>query len=600
MEFAHLKTDRTRAEMTPAEWLKVGSQVGRLANTWSGRGDLVAYVGPGAGGDAPARFSPDLAEVEVNVSRAFGENVSPETIGDLTDRNTLFDWPRAAGAIFHEALHARYSRFDVPKELTRHQAKALVLLEESRIEAHGVINFPQNKVFLRASALDLVLQDIYAKIDALSSQPIRSIASLAALTCARVDAGSLQDTDVDKIKTIVLDFFGQEVYDELRSIWTRFQAHDDHFNPARLVELAIEWDNIISRISEERGEDSDLPQDVKDAIDAIIGDIVEAIEESSEDVAIAIGGEVQDQQRDEDWKEEASARAKAAKQQREHEKESSEVFSKDTSAGEFGGSGSRLRETRLPTGEERAAAVKIAKMLEKAKYRERDEKEISSVLPPGRLRARAMVQNAAYRDQGSMQMAEPWRRVVRKHTDDPMLKIGVMVDISGSMGDAMQPMAVTAWAMSEAARRVQARAAMVYYGQDVFPTLKPGQHLNAINVFTAPDGTEKFDKAFKALDGSLGLLHGTGARLLVIVSDMCYTPQETQKAKEWLQECDKAGVAVIVLPFSEVYQLGYSQNITRGTKAVLLSNVRNPAEAAVEIGQAAANALSQIGRSNAA
>ena len=598
---AHIKTGSTRAQATPPEWLHVGSQIGRLTNSWAGRNDIIAYVGPGAGGPAPACFNPDLAEVEVNVDLAFG-NVSPEIIGDLSDRNTLFDWPRATGAIFHEALHARYSRFnlrDAAKVLTPSQHRALSLLEETRIETHGIINFPQNRVFLRSCALELVLSDIRDSVEAHMNDGVRSIAGLVALTCARVDAGSLDIVDVEDIQPIVIDFFGQDVYDKLRDVWLRFQKHDDHHNPLPLYELAKEWDSILSKVAEERGE-TEADSGMSEVLASIVSDLVAAIEESAENVAIAVGDDVQDQQRDEDWQEQVSSRASAAKQQRDHEKESSAVFSKDTSAGEFGGSHSRLRETRLPTSEERAAAVKIAKMLERAKYRERDEKEITSILPPGRLRARAMVQNAAYRDQGSMQVAEPWRRVVRKHTDDPTLKIGVMVDISGSMGDAMKPMAVTAWAMSEAARRVQARAAMVYYGQDVFPTLKPGQHLSTVNIYTAPDGTEKFDKAFKALDGALGLLHGTGARLLVIVSDMCYTPFESDKAKHWLAECDKAGVAVIVLPFSEVYQLEYSRNITKDTKAVLLSEVRNPTEAAVEIGQAAANALSSISRSNVA
>ena len=597
----HLRLDGTSLKRsTPVEWLGVGAQIGKLTNQWAGRDDIVAYIGPGAGNDSPACFNPDFAEVEVNVKVAFGD-VSPETIGNMTDRNTLFDWPRASGAIFHEALHARYSRFslrEAHKQLTPHQFKALNLLEETRIEAHGVENFPQNKVFLRACALELVLSDLRDGIPS-ENAGVRSLAALTALTCARVDAGSLDLADIEEVQKVVLDFFGQDVYDKLRSVWLRFQKHDNHRDPSKLFELAIEWDNILSEVAKERGEDENQ-EGLMQAVMAAIAEVIEAIEKSAEDVAISVGDQVQDQERQEDWKEQVSSRTATARQQREHEKESNEVFSKDTSAGNFGDTRSKLHETRLPSGAERAAAVKIAKMLEKAKYRERDEKEVSSILPPGRLRARAMVQNAAYRDQGSMQVAEPWRRVVRRHTDDPTLKIGVMVDISGSMGDAMQPMAVTAWAMSEAARRIQARAAMVYYGQDVFPTLKPGQHLDTVNVYTAPDGTEKFNKAFKALDGSLNLLHGTGARLLVIVSDMCYTPQETESARRWVQECDKAGVAVIVLPFSEPYQLEYSRNICKDTNAVILADVRDPATAALQIGQAAAHALSKVGKSNAA
>ena len=75
--------------------------------------------------------------------------------------------------------------------------------------------------------------------------------------------------------------------------------------------------------------------------------------------------------------------------------------------------------------------------------------------PPGGLRSRALVQGAALKSKGLLTQTEPWRRTQRKHTDNPQLKVGVMVDISGSMGMAMEPMAVTAWVLSEATKRVQ-------------------------------------------------------------------------------------------------------------------------------------------------
>jgi formylmethanofuran:tetrahydromethanopterin formyltransferase len=141
---------------------------------------------------------------------------------------------------------------------------------------------------------------------------------------------------------------------------------------------------------------------------------------------------------------------------------------------------------------------------------------------------------------------------------------------------------------------------MVYYGSGVFPTLKPGQHLPEVNVYTAPDGTEKFDKAFKALDGSLNLLNGTGARLLVVVSDGCYTPDEIENAKKWVRECEKSGVAIMWLPFTQEYQLGYVRSIVKGTSVALLQDVKDPADAALQIGKAAADALTKIGARNAA
>jgi hypothetical protein len=550
-----------------------------------------------------------LAEVEVNIDVAFGEGTLPETIGDLRERDTLFDWPKAAGAIFHEALHARYSRFSLEKAtevLSRNEYNALMSLEESRIEYHGVENFPNNRVFLRACALEIVLHDINASADEHLAHGVRAVAGLAALTCARADAGSLDHGDVEEIKTIVLEFLGEEVYAGLRSIWLRFQAHDSHTDPTALYELAREWEKLLADLATERGEpETPTPggagSDILILVDGIINEIKEALEEAAGDVAIASNDEVQDQEQKEEWKQVVDMRSQASKQQKEHKQVANDVFGKTTSEmGETRGSRSRLDQIREPLPTERAAAVKIANMLERAKYREREENEISSILPPGRLRTRAMVQEAAYKAQGSMQHAEPWKRTVRKHTDDPTLKIGVMVDISGSMASAMQPMAVTAWAMSEAGRRVQAKTAMVYYGEDVFPTLKPGQHLDKVNVYTAPDGTEKFDKAFKGLDGALNLLYGNGARLLVIVSDGCYTDTETERAKFWVRECDKAGVAVLWLPFDRHGRSGYADRITAGTSTVVLSNVNDPAEAAVTIGKAAADALGKIGRKNAA
>jgi hypothetical protein len=597
---AHLKVSKTRAEQTPPEWLKVGAQLGELVNIWAGRSDIVAYVGPGAGSSAPACFNPPMAEVEVDVAIAFGAAVTPENIGDIRVRSVQFDYPRASGAIFHEALHARYSRYDLLKahdDLSKNEMMALTILEETRIEALGVENFPANRVFLRACAMDIILDDIRENME--KNTTTRAMAQMAALVCARVDAGSLDVEDALDVQDMVSDFFGPARYAQLRDIWLRFQKYEGHFNALPLYDLAREWEKIIADVADENGE-VEGDDSTKAMMAAIISDIIDSLEAAAEDIAIAIGDEAQEQEQKEEWKEVVDLRGKAAKQQKDHEKISEEVFNKSTSELGSSGSYSRIKETRAPSGPERAAAVKIANMLERAKYRERDEKVVKSILPPGRLRTQAMLQEAAYKARGSMMHAQPWKRTVRKHTDDPTLNVGVMVDISGSMADAMQPMAVTAWAMSEAVRRVQGKCAMVYYGSGVFPTLKPGQHLADVNVYTAPDGTEKFDKAFKALDGSLNLLNGTGARLLVVVSDGCYTPEETEKAKKWIQECEKNGVAVLWIPFAHAYQLAYVRDIVKGTSVALLQDVTDPADAALQIGKAAADALTKIGARNAA
>ena len=595
----HFKVNSSRAEATPAEWLGVGMQIGQLTNIWAERADVIAYVGPGAGGGvAPACYNPMLAEIEVDVTRTFGKSVTPASIGNMTERSVQFDWPKASGVIFHEALHARFSRWDLAKaskDLEPLEFKALVLLEEGRIENLGVTLMPGNSGFLRACALEIVMADL--NVTGVDTSSMWTAAHIAALTSARVDAGSLELSDIETVEEVLIKKLGIELFTKLRDLWLQAQDYTSHSSIEGLYPVAREWARLVKEAAAEAGEpepgqgESELGE---------LGEFGEALAEALEEAAgnAAVGGssDAADQQTQEEWESEVRSRSGVAKQQKEHKDAADKVFSRGTGPESSSETNSRLVEKRAPRGDERAAAVKVAQMLEKAKYRERDETEIKSIVPPGRLRTRAMVQGAAFKSKGIMTQVEPWRRTKRTHTDDPTLTVGVMVDISGSMSSAMEPMAVTAWVMSEAVRRVQGRAAMVYYGTGVFPTLKPGQHLSEVTVYSAPDGTERFEKAFKALDGSLNLLNGVGARLLVIVSDLCYTHEETKNARRWLDECERLGVGVMVvspLASEDARRLLNSSS----TKSVqLVEKITSAADVATQIGSAAAKALASVQR----
>jgi Mg-chelatase subunit ChlD len=229
-------------------------------------------------------------------------------------------------------------------------------------------------------------------------------------------------------------------------------------------------------------------------------------------------------------------------------------------------------------------------MLEKAKYRERSITEVKSVLPQGRLKTRIAIQNSAMKSKGIHSELPAWQYTKRKHTDDPTLTIGVMVDISGSMSSAMETMATTAWVLSEAGRRVQARTAMVYYGQDVFPTLKLGQKLEQVAVYSAPDGTEVFGRGFDALDGHLNLVYGEGVKMLVVVSDGQYTPNERANAINAVKMCSDNGVAVLWIEPKGTHGVGDS--IVRKNGVVVSQLEVN--EIANVIGRSATDALMKV------
>jgi hypothetical protein len=366
--------------------------------------------------------------------------------------------------------------------------------------------------------------------------------------------------------------------------------HDNHKDATELYPLAKEWARIVRETAKERGDEQN-PEGGKGIPSEIMEAIMEALSEASDEVMANNFSDLGDQEQGEDMREEVKAKASDAQEQNENREIANQVFSKSSGPGQSK-TNSKLIEQRQPTSEELSASVRIGQWLEKAKYRERDELQIASVLPPGRLRTRAIVQNAALKSRGVNQRVEPFRRTVRKHTDDPTLNVGIMVDISGSMGSAMNPMATTAWVMANAVNRIQGNCAMVYYGNDVFPTLKVGQKLSEVNVYSASDGTEKFSKAFSALEGALNLLHGNGAKLLVIVSDGEYTSDETRNAKEIVAKCKEAGVAILWLPFDN----GRGAKAIGGDYAEVVLDISRPAEASEIIGRSAEKVMTRIGQ----
>ena len=590
---------------TPSEWLAVGSQVGQLVNNWAERDDLVVYLGADlkSGETSIALFDPRVAEIEIHAKNAFGI-ADPKWVGDLNNRDEQYEFPKATGAILHEALHARFTLWDLEKaskELSENENKALHLLEESRIEALGVLTFPDNRDFLRTSAMEIVLGELDE--EALSKlSGTRAFAQVGALVGARIDAGVLDKRDVKEVIDLAVDNLGQELYDQLRAIWRKAQNYTAHKNAEPLYELAREWELLVSEREKEKGEgegegEGGEPSEGEGMGKALAKAIAEAIADSADETSFRANDSLAQREQNEKWGKEAKERNADGKRREQGKVEQGKVFAKSSSEQGTNGSGSTLVETRKPTSAERVASVKVGQLLEKAKYRERDVTKVRSVLPAGRLRTRALVQGKALESKGVTTPVEAWEHKTRKHTDEPTLTIGVMVDISGSMGMAMNPMATTAWVLANAGRRVQARTAMVYYGSGAFPTLRIGEKLDEVRVWSAPDGTEKFDQAFRALDSHLTLLDSQGAKMLVVVSDGQYTTEESKKARTWVQECEKKGVAVLWLTFDK-YTSHIDPYLAGTNGQVVLLNADEIEKSAVLIGTAGAEVLSRIGRKN--
>lgn len=603
----HLDITATERGTHDREWLRLGAQIGALVNEWSGRNDLVASVSSVGGAGAPACYKPQLAEIEINKEMVFGELATPENIGDFSERTTQYEWAKATGAIIHEAFHAKFSGMDLQKlstELSAKELQALILLEEGRIESLGVDDDEDSRVFLRSCAMDIVLSEARSGISG-SALNIAGASTLVGLVYGRILNDILLVSEVKDVLSAIDNVLGKDVVKQLVSICENFQniTNTSERSIEMMKELAHEWVAIVSKLQEEKGESGEDGEGGTSTGGSGISldELFEKMEEISSDVEIKNFSELDNQQQKQEWKESSKDKAKFGKEREKSETVADKVFGSPTPSDESGASTGELAGTsptystitsvRKPNAQERVASVIISAELERAKYRERDITEVSSLIPSGKLNTKVALQAKAEESKGRVSTLPAWRKKVRKHTDEPTLSVGIMCDISGSMGEAMSPMATTAWVMSEATKRVQGKVAMVYYGNSVFPALRAGQTLSDVITYSATDGTEKFDLAFMALNGELNLLDGNGARLLVVVSDGIYTNVESERATYWLNRCKEAGVAVLWLPFSPTPH--YAKNLCRNTGAVVLSDVKSTIASATEIGRVSCEILSK-------
>lgn len=595
----------SRTATTNPEWLRVCAQIGRQVNDWSWRSDLAVYGGEdSAEGRAVAAYYAQISEIEINIPKAFGEATPADLVGDFTKRETHYDFPMVAGILFHEALHARHTNWDtddISTKLDNTEGQAFMLLEESRIEAKGVAERPENRLFLRTSALEMALEEVNERSLKELGSDLWQTAHLAGLSIARVDSGVLEVSDISDIYKVVVEILGKELLDELRKVWIEFQSLGVP-QVERAVELAKKWVELLRQADPEGEPDSGNafaePQEGEGEGEGELSEtmqkLVGQLSESALSTEVNASQAVADQQTKEKWDEESKARQSEAKKNNERKQSAREVFHKQHNQEGGSGSGSRIRERRQPTGAERASAVQIAKALEKSKYRERSVHIRKTEIPQGKLVMRNAIQNKAMEAQGKRGELPSWKSKTRKHTDDPTLKLGIMVDISGSMGGAMEAMGSTAWIMSEAGRRIQAETAVIYYGSGIFPTLRRGQRLSEVAIYTAPDGTEKFAEAWEALDGELGLTFTDGVRMLVIVSDGQYTPYQTERAKQILAECRANGVAVLWISPEGTSSWGASGIISSAGWGIHLDQLE-VAEISRLVGKSASEALGKVG-----
>lgn len=201
---------------------------------------------------------------------------------------------------------------------------------------------------------------------------------------------------------------------------------------------------------------------------------------------------------------------------------------------------------REPDPDDWALAAGMARTFERAKFRDVARTHHDSHVPPGRLRGREMVMREVQRQNRMTITAKPFRVSKRRRTPEPPLLHGVMVDTSGSMSWASSIFGSFAWASSQAMKNLDGRFAAVTFGGKPKPMVVPGRPPTRVREYRGSGGNERFREGFQLVDGLVRLSDAKeGARVLTVVSDGRYVSDEVAAAETIVAGLRRAGALVL-------------------------------------------------------
>ncbi|MFJ4676839.1 hypothetical protein [Kitasatospora sp. NPDC088783] len=561
---------------SPAAWLRVGAELGDRLVALSGRQDLLVTCRPGTRSGAPAAFSPALAEVEFDA--ALFEPLQPHEIHPriVGDENR---YPAAWGVLVHEAAHAAHTRWteQVDAEDPR-VVEAALLLEESRAEGAHLTRRPTDRTYLRTSARTLVMPDIANP----SLQGIEHAASVAALILGRRDAGILDAGETRAVANLCEKVLGADLLATLTGIWTAAHRCADH-DAATMLGHATNWCDALDTAAPTRP----APEDLTDLLSGAVGvvmdsaaanDAADLAAQAAANNALAARAAAQ-----------ARGRAQQADQRRKAAATARSVFNPHGTTVSPDGApapyDNPVTGSRRPTAAEQSAAARLSRALRAAAYRERTEERTTSPTPPGRLNMRAALTRDAQRAVGAVPTAEPFTATRRRNSPTPPLRVGIAVDVSGSMRAACEPVASAAWIVARAAALTDpdSRTATIAYDYNLTALNRPTHRApERVTTFAANGGAHNLAAALDALDHGLDLSHPGTGRLLVIVTDARYVDDETAQAVARIKRLTAAGCAVLQLTLDKG---------SRHLPGTTLLHLPRPSSAPAAIAKAATDAI---------
>ncbi|MFD6754898.1 VWA domain-containing protein [Micromonospora gifhornensis] len=432
----------------------------------TGRTDLTVLVAPGAAGDAPECFYPNLHRIEVDATYI----AERPDITDPTKARHKRLVPTGYGLLVHGAAHAAHSRWTTPPGTPPILADVAAMLEESRAEGRQRTRRRGDRRWLRHVVKTLLDPDGAAVDDPWHA------GQLAALLLARVDARIVTSKDVRPVRAAVTGLLGRKRLRHLRDIWREAHTCDDT-DADTMITLARRWCQVL-------GIDPDH-QHATPVPDA--GQFPGRLAAALVDYLAAASG--------------LTPTEYTASQLAHRHSPPSEWARRD------------------PTEQERHAARDLAQRLQQARTRHPEPGRRPSTIPPGRLRTRHAITADAQTAAGQLPTAAPWQQRTHLPPEKPRLHLAILVDLSGSMGRYTEPMSSAAWIFAHAARRAHAVTTTIGFGDRTTILVPPRTSPTQVLHMRTDVATATFPEAVKVADQLLDLRHGRTLRMLAVVSD---------------------------------------------------------------------------------
>lgn len=530
-----------------------------------------ALIGPGL--SDPAHIEIHSRTVMLDSDRLLGDRQTIST-GRLDPWRILV----SMGAALHEVFHAAHTKpwiveadarqADDPDPVIRQLVQDRRLLEEPRMEAHGVRDYPpatargrfvRNAV--RAAVSDVIAPAFTAEIaiTAMSGQPVTRDLCGSSMTYlhARTHCGTVDPAVLAPLQAIWTQVLGTADVAALDDLYARLVWVDDG-DLAGLDRFAREYRAIIGPPPTPPPHSSDKADRGTGAYgggDVIGGDVEAGASGEPGDGTASSSGEHggEDGTPTAGSLREAMEQAIAAGRQGELQQFNEDINLQDLVAKESGqsadseplglGTGTGMPTGRMPDrgvnrppcADEVQQAVKYANRL--ANARAAGFKQIDKRTPGGRFNARGYVRARAQRRQGAPVTSQPWnvRREIRAPLEEP--HVGLIIDTSGSMSIHEYALGPIAWILTTGLHRFGGKVAISLFGNGCELLTDGSKPLAQVPGIRTGGGTAFAGDAVELVCEHLDMENPRRPRFIYVLSDGGW--YDTEKGVEkirWLRE----------------------------------------------------------------